>query len=584
MKLITPLTVFVLMFTSVWGQPDTITETEKLIGARSEVRTSLRHKRKLGRIQRTNTRKDKSIQKYYQRTEGRAIKEIVYDFNQKKFDSATGNPPYEIHELDGVRIIIKNVNPFIYSVDLFELQNDRINNEKLSEASQKVSLKIAISPLSSFRLKREKLSTSEDLIRNLQKKDKSIEAIQDTILKEKDSTKWQQLADQIFNIEQSKFTVLQKSLDTTQTVKKITKEDDAKLKERKIKQLEGTLSFNLDFLDIRVTSINNYINFYNQLLYVVNVPENNYSSIAKSRDKLFQSFGLGYDIDQVAGNYFRELQLFESSLKLILRNCDELIDLNSNNISYEKIRLRIEELSKEIDKFNHQQLIGNMITLYKLVNESNFTLVYETQSISENVDNLRYKIEFKADNSFDLPRSVGNFNMDVSLTILEGLKIDVSPAIIMDFGLVDPAYFFDKTVDVNGDEFVAIRRNGSAGNVSPSIGTILNAYKRSSTNFKFGGSMGFGLSNKLRFRLYLGPSLIVGRQERLVFTAGVAMGLVERLADEFTLNEVVKFPHTTLPNNVPIAADKFKLGGFFSIGFNLSGKQNKSFFEKIKFN
>jgi hypothetical protein len=567
---------FIIVFEVTCAQ----TSKDANLAARKKVKSTLRHERKLERIKRANLRKCNTINKYYERTEGRKVKEIVYDFAEKRFEG--GNPPYEIHELDGVRIKILNVNPFIYTADLFELQNDRINNEKLSEASQKINLKIAISPISSFKMKSGNLQSSKSINDELNKKEDSIVELRNSV-HEPDSPEWQQIADKIFTIEQSKMSFLELAIDTIQQAKSGEKQSQ-KAKQREINQLESILSSNLEMIDARVTSVNNYVNFYNQLLYLVNSPENRYETLAKSRDDLFKSFGLGYEIDLVAGNYFRELQLLETAIKLGLKSCDELTSLDATSVSYEKIRIRIEDLAKELDKFNHHQLVGNLLTLYKLVNRENFILVYETQSISENVDNIRYKIEFKADNSFELPRSVGNFTLDFNLTILEGLKIDVSPAIVMDFGLVDPAFYFDKTTDSNGDEFVAIRRNTEAGNVSPSIGTILNAYKRGSTNFKFGGSMGFGLSNKLRFRLYMGPSLIVGRQERLVFTAGLAMGLVERLADEYTLDEVVQFPHSTLPNNVPVVADKFKIGAFFSIGFNLSGKQNKSFFEKIKFN
>jgi hypothetical protein len=62
------------------------------------------------------------------------------------------------------------------------------------------------------------------------------------------------------------------------------------------------------------------------------------------------------------------------------------------------------------------------------------------------------------------------------------------------------------------------------------------------------------------------------------------MGMVERLEDGYVEGTAIEISHSSLPNSVPVAVDKFRLGGFFSIGFNLKGKENRSFFEKIEFN
>jgi len=560
---------------------------------RTAIKNELKERRKLLKVEISDLNKTTRIHKPLFRRYGRNIKDIVYDFDQKVFVYDSGlrdkfnNPPYEIHELDGIRIKIKNINPFIYSVDLYELQNDRINNEKLSEASQKINLKIAIEPINSFRLQNERLSNSSDLTQAIAEKDKEILNLKMELSARENTIGWQDTITLINSLEKDKIIILEESIESSKKLSLKANENEEQLNRRKIIELEKALSSNLDILDSRITHINGYVNFYNQLLYVVNSPENDFQKVQKARDQLFRAFDLAPGIDQIPVFYFNAVKNLEASIKLIQKNCDDLIALNGSEIKYERIVLQVQQLQNELNKFNHNQLVGNSVTLYKLVKEANFTLVYETLAIAENVDNIRYKIEFKADDSFDLPRSVGNFNLDISMKILEGLKIDVSPAIVMDFGLVDPIYYFDKSVEaVSGmdKEFVTIKQNDATGNISPSIGTLLNAYKRGSTNFKLGASMGFGLSNKLRFRLYFGPTLIVGRQERIVFTGGVAMGLVERLADEYTLNEKVEFPHSSLPNSVPVIPDKFKFGGFFSIGFNLTGKENKSFVEKIKFN
>ena len=173
-------------------------------------------------------------------------------------------------------------------------------------------------------------------------------------------------------------------------------------------------------------------------------------------------------------------------------------------------------------------------------------------------------------------------NLELAFQIHEGAKFDISSGFVLDFGLTDPSYYFDKTTDLSGGK-VYVRRGGDSGNVNPSIAVFLNGYKRTSTNFKLGGALGVGLSNNARFRLYAGPSLIIGRKERIVLSGGVSFGAISRLADGYT-ERMELDNNTSLPNEVPTVLDHYKAGGYIGVGFNLTGKENKSFMEKLKFN
>ncbi|MFN7883345.1 MAG: hypothetical protein ACK5PF_10075, partial [bacterium] len=89
-------------------------------------------------------------------------------------------------------------------------------------------------------------------------------------------------------------------------------------------------------------------------------------------------------------------------------------------------------------------------------------------------------------------------------------------------------------------------------------------------------------SSDIRFRLYCGPSLIIGRKERIMVSSGIAFGAIVRNADGYDDGKTFA-NNSSVPNQVPLVQDSFKFGWYFGLGFNLSGKDTKGFVEKIKF-
>lgn len=603
------------------------------------LKKKIKDKQDLLRLQAKDLRTTSRIQKPVFRRFGRNIKDIVFDFDTKKFVYEKGlldtlnNPPYEINELDGINIKIKNVNPFLYSVDLFELQGDQISNEKLLEAKQTNALSLKVDPLKQFEINfernfqpvidcdstkyltviaRRKLAQKKqlalaDLLKKLKETNFRISSLDFAIRHKLDATNLSPLSDEQVKqsslwLEQSKLLVKDQSQEVIEARKFIKDEkldtialDQTILVEKTTlqKRCTGRISKNLydDLLKSigRLTDnlnrVNEYIFVHNQLISTTRLSINNASELKDITEKLIGGLEIG-DIRTLPQNYFQDHKKVLMEFNKIFSTLELLKTYDSANaFEYKSAISSAAAMLRDYKEFDSEKLVSQITGIYELVNQKNFELSYQTLSITENADFIKYRIEFKPVNNSQIQQTQGPYNLDMAFLINEGLKIDVSTGVILDFNLADPSYYFQKfTITQGGQSFdsVRVKKSPNTGNITPSVNLMLNAYKRSSLNFKPGISLGFGVSSDIRFRLYCGPSLIIGRKERIMVSSGIAFGAIVRNADGYDDGKTFA-NNSSVPNQVPLVQDSFKFGWYFGLGFNLSGKDTKGFVEKIKF-
>lgn len=592
----------------------------RLSAANAKLDSMLSERVQTSRLLNKYAKKEERNGKYSRRTSMGRLRSYTYDFQVGKFvcdpdekhllhpDTESCNPPYEIHEMDAVRIKIKNINPFIYTVNLYELQGDRISNENLTEGNSSRSLLIDFKALAPISVEKVGLASSTDttLMKQILKTEKLERDIailtkrlnesmvmKDTLIGRKDprdSTQLETINNQIIALHDS----LNHKEDKLFTL--IQAKNAYKLSKNKLKGKEIELQKCLTELRQSAVAINKLIDAYNFLLYVIHSPTNDIKTI-----QTYLSASLPMDAPTLINTYSENAsqvlrKIGEANLRI-----QELIELDADLVKllenetdkdkmyvtrvpiYNLIQQNLTTFEKDYKAFDGNNLLGQIMFIRTMVDQSHFTIVYETHSIAENADYLKYNFEFD-------PKVLGNglaqgaspSNLELAFQIHEGAKFDISSGFVLDYGLVDPSYYFDKTTDPTGAK-VYVREGGNSGKVNPSLAVFLNGYKRTSTNFKLGGALGVGLSNNARFRLYAGPSLIVGRKERIVLSGGLSFGAISRLADGYETD--MEFENTpNLPNDVPTVLDHYRFGLYFGVGFNLTGKENKGFMEKLKFN
>ena len=105
----------------------------------------------------------------------------------------------------------------------------------------------------------------------------------------------------------------------------------------------------------------------------------------------------------------------------------------------------------------------------------------------------------------------------------------------------------------------------------PSLITMISMTNRGSKYAAIGGSAGLGIdinNGKIQMsNFFIGPTLVLGKYDRMMFTSGVALRNVGKLKNGYEINNTV----ITQSNDIDsVLSDNYKLGVFVSLTYNLT--------------
>jgi hypothetical protein len=148
----------------------------------------------------------------------------------------------------------------------------------------------------------------------------------------------------------------------------------------------------------------------------------------------------------------------------------------------------------------------------------------------------------------------------IRVAIYGGLKINTSIGISFISFFDRPQTYFVREGRILGDDLDPF---------SPVVTTFVHFYPEGKRQTVVGGTFGLGIGiggegSGLQ-NYMLGPSLIMGRGQRIVFSAGLMAGKVTRLGKGFQVGAPYDSPE--LPTK-----SIYELGGFLGISFNLLGQ------------
>lgn len=160
--------------------------------------------------------------------------------------------------------------------------------------------------------------------------------------------------------------------------------------------------------------------------------------------------------------------------------------------------------------------------------------------------------------------------------IRNGLKIDVSAGVFFT-SLFDSE--FDKRDDqaISGNKIITLK-NG--GDYDLAFGSTINTYVRMNSWIVPTLNFGAVLTRNEKLQVLLGFGAILGKQERIIFSAGLAMGKVDRIADGYHVGSSYNLGDA---GNIPTQS-QFKFGHFFGITYNLSKVKKISLDKGIEYN
>jgi hypothetical protein len=148
----------------------------------------------------------------------------------------------------------------------------------------------------------------------------------------------------------------------------------------------------------------------------------------------------------------------------------------------------------------------------------------------------------------------------IHVSVYGGLKINASIGISFASYFERPQSYFVREGRIRADDLDPF---------TPVITSFVHFYPQGRRQVALGGTFGLGIGiggegSGLQ-NYMLGPSLILGRGQRIVFSGGLMTGKVNRLGKGYQVGDA--YDGTELPDK-----SIYEMGAFFGISFNLFGQ------------
>ncbi len=257
----------------------------------------------------------------------------------------------------------------------------------------------------------------------------------------------------------------------------------------------------------------------------------------------------------------------------ILKKIEDDDELNKKSLknAFEKL----EKAFKTVNEASLLSLYTDVNFLYnELRNEKNFTVYAPPVQGDGDFVNYNVTITPARTNNLGIYNSTKNFKFDVP--VKGGLKVDFSVGPIFSFGdnAKDEKYFLEKS-DTENQSILRKRDNNNA--MTPGLGAMMHFYKRSGTNFSWGGMFGVGAGfqtvEDLNLSFYTGISFVFGKSQKIMLSTGISMLGVDRLKNnEFEVGNEYVTADIDINN---ITEKVFKSSFFLSISYNLANRTER---------
>lgn len=226
----------------------------------------------------------------------------------------------------------------------------------------------------------------------------------------------------------------------------------------------------------------------------------------------------------------------------------------------------INYINEKINKINFDNLRNELIQLKNLLKTKNRNLIFEYVShpIQPFQDVVIFDVEIKKkktdNNLIENSRKFSHKEF-----VRHGLRLDISLGVAG--SLHSDKYSYAVKMNQN-NENVIMKNDKSI--FTPSFVGFFTASRRSATHFSCGFSIGIGVSaneGSLTFdNFFVGPSLTVGKYERVTLTSGLSIKNLPVLNNGYQEGDIVPQQYT-----IENVSDKNYVPGFFiSLSYNLT--------------
>lgn len=561
-----------------------------------------------------------------------STKTVVYDFQKKEYETSNVIP------IVGEPLVlkIKNINRLAYDVSIKssdvaivdEYFNDEIKTaSKLSNSAGNITIvesKIIKQPIlsdESFKDKKDseikdtEAKKIEDLkkiiiqnnssINSLTIKKKSIEENIKSIKEKLEPLNLEILTDEIKNNEillnekNEKIKEFENELkNQTEEYKKnneliLNLENSNIDANNKIIELKNTteaiqLTFNRlkesydDILNKYVEIRNNEFDYQNYRQCILNPILNYKQYTEKIDDKDF----IYYKLFKYQTNLFefnKSIAAFNNIFYLSMNDWRTLDKLNED--SKDNLRLKYQQIKDEVDKiknaFDELDLTNKLLKIEAIHTVLKNPKAYEIVSspIQPFEDYVTFDVKIKHRD----PNKISEYDDNREFTYMEytqgGVRFDFSTGVVFNFGGNNNEYEIrDIAVDVNGTiqnkkQIVLTAKN----DFTPMLSGMFHTSFRRNGIYSFGLTLGASI-NVETFQLnslFPGLSLLIGKKQKFIITAGPAFRQVDVLKNNYSTE--LQYELGDFNDTSELTSKQFKIGGFIGVTYNLTQKQRGKF-------
>ena len=226
----------------------------------------------------------------------------------------------------------------------------------------------------------------------------------------------------------------------------------------------------------------------------------------------------------------------------------------------ENLKAQQESIAREIARDASKEFTINAAIRqeYEEIKNNTFSHTYRTNSEGED---FNLQVVFIARDSLNQPVTSRRQELaPIEIISYGGLKVNASVGVSF-------AQFFDQPQSYYARD--TILRAEDESNFIPFLTTLIHFYPQSRGNISVGGSFGAGIPLTTNEGIeapafFLGPSVIVGKDQRLTISGGLMSARIARLSQGYQVGD----RYVSDADVVPTRA-KYELGGFIGLSFNL---------------
>jgi len=213
-------------------------------------------------------------------------------------------------------------------------------------------------------------------------------------------------------------------------------------------------------------------------------------------------------------------------------------------------------LTSEFQK-EDMEYLADLRYEFEAINSNDFSYTYRTTAKEDAIIfNVKFKKKALGENEVTTNKTIA----PIEVAISGGFKLNASLGLSFGGFNETPQDYFVREETIKADDI---------GGLKPLLTSFLHFYKQSNGNTSLGGSVGIGFPlagdrNITSLSFLAGPALMIGKSSRIVISAGVMAGQVDRLAQGYEIGDTF----ISEVDNVPVK-QVYELGFFVGISYNL---------------